>query len=272
LILLKSKKKIFFFTGEGLNGKSLLFKILHTIFCKAMDSISKSIILDLKQNNSITTEFEKLDKCMLGYVTELKETDKLNETVIKQISGGDAIDVRALFKTNSTIVPTCNLCVLTNKLPQFTKEKAIVDRIITIPFLNTFPIDNSFEDKMMMKKDEIFSFIMKRGKILDKFNLTEDMITTKNEYVEDNEVVDHLEDFIKDKFDIVPFVKNEKMVNNEFVSLYITWLQTYKRKDDKTTNKNITRRIKKFGIETKESNGKTYYFGLKLKEMTVEEG
>jgi len=257
---------IFFFTGAGCNGKSLLFKILNKIFSRSMNTIATNVILDLKQNNAITTEFEKLDKCLLGYVTELKETDKLNEKVIKQISGGDAIDLRALFKTNVTIEPTCNLCVLTNELPTFTKEKAIVDRIITIPFLNTFGVDDTFEDKLMAKKDEIFSYIMKRGNILDKFNLTEDMISAKNEYVEKNEIIDHLEDFIKDKFDVVPFVKNEKIVNNVFVSMYLEWLQMYKRKDDKTTNKHITRRVKKFGINEKPSNGKHFYTGLVLKE------
>jgi P4 family phage/plasmid primase-like protien len=262
---------IFFFTGSGCNGKSLLFKILQQIFKKSMNTIATNVILDLKQNNTITTEFEKLDKCLLGYVTELKDTDKLNEKTIKQISGGDPIDLRALFKTNVTINPTCNLCVLTNELPTFKKEKAIVDRIITIPFLNTFEVDNSFESKMMAKKDQIFSYIMKRGKILDKFKLTEDMIALKEEYVGNNENIDHLEDFIKDRFDIVPFVKTEKIVNNEFVKMYIEWLQIYKRKDDKITNKHITRRIKEFGINSKESNGKTYYLGLKLKEEIDEE-
>jgi len=80
-----------------------------------------------------------------------------------------------------------------------------------------------------------------------------------------------LEDFIKDRFDIVSFVKTEKFVNNEFVKMYIEWLQIYKRKDDKTTNKHITRRIKAFGINSKESHGKTYYLGLKLKEEIDEE-
>jgi P4 family phage/plasmid primase-like protien len=262
---------IFFFTGNGCNGKSLLFKLLDSIFKNAMNTIATNVILDFKQNNSITTEFEKLDKCRLGYVTELKEDDKLNEKVIKQISGGDKIDLRALFKTNTTVEPTANLCVLTNELPSFKKEKAIVDRIITIPFLNTFTVDSSFEGSMLSKKDEIFSFIMKRGIIRDKFNLTEEMIAAKEDYIDNNEKVDHLEDFIKERFDIVTFVKTEKMLNNDFVSMYLDWLQAYKRKDDKTSNKLITKRIKQFGIESKESNGNTWYRGLIKKEIIDED-
>ena len=189
-------------------------------------------------NNQISTQFEKLDKCRLGYITELKESDKLNETNIKMISGGDPIDLRALFKTNVTINPTTNLCVLTIELPHFDKEKAIVDRIIVIPFLNTFEVDLSFETTMLEKKDKIFSFIMKQyGVIRDKFNLTEEMKASKEEYMDNNEKIDTLEEFINERFDIVPFVKAEKVKNNTFIDRYLEWLQLRKRKDNKITNK-----------------------------------
>ena len=78
---------IYFCIGSGSNGKSLLFKILNKIFGGFMDIISDSVIIEQKGNKSaLNTEIEKLDKCRLGYVTELKETDVLNEKVIKQIS------------------------------------------------------------------------------------------------------------------------------------------------------------------------------------------
>ena len=142
-------KYIFFFTGSGNNGKSLLFEFLKAIFNKAIDTISKEVILDTKSNNSITTQFEKLDKVRVGYVTETKEEDILNDIVIKAITGGDAMDCRKLFKTNETITPTCNLCVLTNKLPKFNVEPAILQRIIICPMNNTFEVDNTFKTKML---------------------------------------------------------------------------------------------------------------------------
>ena len=97
---------IFFFTGDGSNGKSLLFKVLISIFKGFMDTIDTKVILETKQSSNLTTEFEKLDKTRLGYITELKSTDTLNTTTIKKITGGDAIDCRGLFKTNKTINST----------------------------------------------------------------------------------------------------------------------------------------------------------------------
>ena len=267
---------IFFFTGSGCNGKSLLFKILQEIFKKSMNTIATNVILDLKQNNTITTEYEKLDKCLLGYVTELKDTDKLNEKVIKQISGGDPIDLRALFKTNVTINPTCNLCVLTNELPTFKKEKAIVDRIITIPFLNTFEVDSSFEAKMMVKKDQIFSYIMKRGKILDKLNLTEDMIASKEEYVENNEASDYLKDFIEENYDVVEYDNTEKTRVNrdDFRVAFNNWCKSKDFGIDKSDHTKFTKNMnKKFNINTKQIGKKKvcYYIGISYKNEEIDE-
>lgn len=257
---------IYFFTGEGCNGKSLLFKVLKSIFKKAMDTIDSNVIIDQKISSQLTTQFEKLDKCRLGYVTELKEDMKLNEAIIKKISGGDEIDFRGLFKSNVTINPTCNLCVLTNEMPQIKIEKAIVDRLIKIPFLNTFEVNTSFETELLARKDDIFSFIMKYGVIRDKFNLTQDMIDSKLETVEDNTEIDYLQKFIEINYTVVPFVKKEKVPRDTFRDGYNTFLKSKGLPMNKTTDVKFTRDIKKYSIGVKESNGKTFYTGLVPKE------
>ena len=89
-------------------------------------------------SSSINTELQKLVKCRLAYVSELSNEDELNVTRIKEITGGDPIDYRGLQKDNVTIIPTCNLFNLTNKLPTFKVQKANCDIIINIPFKNEF--------------------------------------------------------------------------------------------------------------------------------------
>jgi phage/plasmid-associated DNA primase len=262
---------IYFFTGIGCNGKSLLFKLLTMLFQKAMDTIDTNVIIDQKNNSQITTQFEKLDKCRIGYVTELKDDMKLNEAVIKKITGGDAIDLRGLFKTNVTINPTCNLCVLTNEMPEIKIEKAIVDRLIRIPFNNVFQNDSAFEEKMISKKDFVFSYIMKYGVIRDKFELTEEMIEAKNETVEDNTKIDYLQKFIETYFEIVPFVKKEKKNRDTFRDAYNVFLKSYSQPMDKTADKKFTRDIRKYGIGVKEVGGKTFYTGIIEKVASEDE-
>lgn len=179
---------IYFCIGEGRNGKSLLFKILNKIFGNFMDVINESVIIEQKGTKSaLNTEVEKLDKCRVGYITELKETDKLNEKVIKQISGGDAINLRTLHTKDHTINPTCNLFVLTNEMPAFNGEAApMLNRMITIPFKNIFAVKDEFEREMLAISDYIFSYIMHIGKVCDKFELSAEMIARRDELADEN--------------------------------------------------------------------------------------
>jgi len=231
---------LFVATGSGRNGKSLLFKLLKIMFKGSMDIISKDVILEKKSNSNLNTEMEKLDKCRVGYVSELKQTDKLNETNIKEITGGDPINLRTLHKTDATLIATCCLWILTNELPSFNVEPAIMDRLIIIPFNNKFPIDNSYENKMIEKVDLLFSFIMKHGEIMDKFDLTEEMKQSKSDYEEDN-TKDYLGDFISDHI-----VKSTKfMKRDEFRSLYNDYCAKNKYKIDNSTHTSFVRKLQK---------------------------
>ena len=253
---------IFFFTGSGCNGKSLLFKVLDEIFKKAMDTIDTNVIIDQKITSQLTTQFEKLDRCRFGYVTELKEEMKLNESIIKKISGGDKIDFRGLFKGNKTIVPTCTLGVLTNEMPQIKIEKAIVDRFVRAKFGNVFKNDKAFEAEILSKKHLIFSYIMKYGVIRDNFDFPEEMINAKNETIEDNTQIDYLKEFIDSYYEIVPFVKTEKEKRDTFRDTYNNYLKSKNQPQNNYTHQKFARIIKTYGIGIQESNGKCFYTGI----------
>ena len=269
---------IYFITGTGRNGKSLLFSILNAILKNAMDIVSKDIILKKKSNSNITTEFEKLDRCRIGYTTELKEEDQLAENIIKAVTGGDPINVRRLHKTDETLIPTTNLFVITNELPKFKAEQAIKDRLIIIPFNNTFPVNKGKETEMHSKKDLIFSFIMKHGKIVDKFDLTEEMMSAKSEYEQDN-TVDHLQDFLEARTIKVAFPADAGLIGNKdkvlerdnFIKEYNHWKAELKKYEPSQSNPTFTRRMKKLGYDNIKSGAKTYYKGLTWGEQTDEE-
>ena len=241
---------LFVATGSGRNGKSLLFKLLKIMFKGGMDVISKDVILEKKSNSNLNTEMEKLDKCRIGYVSELKETDKLNETNIKEITGGDPIDLRTIQKTNATLTATCCLWILTNQLPSFNVEPAIMDRLIIVPLNNKFPIDNTYEDKMISKIDILFTYILKYGIIQDKFDLTEEMKQSKNDYEEDNKK-DYLGDFIDDYI-----VESKKsMKRDQFRTLYNDYCKMKGYKIDKSTDASFVRKIQKdYKIEYDKNN------------------
>lgn len=270
----KPLKYIFFLTGNGNNGKSCLFKVLNEIFKNAMDTINKDIIVKSKYKSNLTTELVKSDKCRIGYVCELSEKDETNEEMIKKITGGDKIDVRGLFKENETFIPTCNLFALTNEEPTFkASDKAIVDRLIKFPFNNKFERDSSFEDKLLMKKDLIFSYILKKGIIRDKFILSEAMRLAKEELIEDN-LNDPLKDFIESRFEIIKYdeTENTRVNRDTFRKSFNQYCNEMNYPINKMSNTKFTRIMKQEFKISSDRLGKgniRYYIGLRYIENEI---
>lgn len=183
-------KNLFIAIGpNGNNGKSFLFNLLKTIFGKAFDIVSPDIIIKNRSGGSnINTQFEKTEQCRVAFTTEPDKGDVLNMKDIKKISGKDGIDLRALWATNRTIFATCCLWMLTNVLPT----------LCLFPFNNSFEENPDFEDEIKTKYNEIFNYLMKKGRVCSKIEMTPEMIAIKEKYINDNDR-DTLRDFIKEK-------------------------------------------------------------------------
>lgn len=260
----RTLRYIYFLTGVGSNGKSLLLKILSLIFNDAVDTISKLVVIKQKGNHNgvINTELEKLDKCRLGLVSELQNSDELNITIIKQITGGDNIDFRGLFKTNKTIIPTCNMFCATNQLPSFEVQKAILNRLIVIPFNNVFEINPNFEDELMSKKDYILSYILCKGELKFNFDLSEEMLMTMKDY--QNENVDKLKEFTISKLENCVNDKINKPIKiEEFRELYNIWCKKLSYPLDRRTKTAFTKALKSFDYECKESHSIMKIYNVK---------
>ena len=260
----RTLRYIYFLTGVGSNGKSLLLKILRLIFNDAVDTISKLVVVNPKGNHNgvINTELEKLDKCRLGVVSELQNTDELNVTRVKEITGGDNIDFRGLFKTNKTINPTCNMFCATNELPSFKVGTAILNRLIVIPFNNVFEINPNFEDELMNKRDYILSYILCKGELKSNFDLSEEMKMTMKDY--QNENVDKLKEFTNSKLENCTNDKINKPIKiEEFREQYNIWCKKLSYPLDKRTKTAFTKALKSFDYECKESHSIMRIYNVK---------
>lgn len=264
----KPLRYIYICIGSGSNGKSLLFKILNKIFGKFMDVISENVIIEQKGNKSaLNTEIEKLDKCRVGYVTELKETDIFNEKIIKQISGGDEINLRTLHTKDQTITPTCNLFVLTNEMPKFNAEAAaMLNRLITIPFKAKFPVESKFEKDMLDISDYIFTYIMCRGVISDKFILSKEMIEDKNTHAENNTDTTFADYFNSRLVDCVNDKKENKLLSVN--SLRIGFENYCKSNNliNTVSQRKFGSKLRELGYTLKESNSKLMLYDKKFVE------
>lgn len=265
---------IFFMTGDGCNGKSVLLELIQVIFGKAVDTISNSVILQDKQNSSgINTEIEKLDKIRVGVISELKSGMKLNEDTIKTISGGDRMDLRALHRTNKTIIPTANILVACNQLADFNVSKAMVDRVRVIPFKAFFEVNSEFQNIMLTKVDDIFSYIMQKGVVqIGKLTFPEAMNVASAEYVEDNNN-DILKDFFYGNYEITDTnqIGTNRIKRDEFIASYQYWLKSINRKPDTRSMKYYTKAVASYGVKVEQKHNIYYYTNVLLKSQNEED-
>lgn len=131
----------YIFFGDGKNGKSAIMEIMSEImryYCKAVES---SIIVKRGKKNAgqASPELVALDYGVrLAILSETEEGEKLNEELIKNITGGDSISYRALRENNKSFVSEAKLCMLTNNKPYFQLSQSMVDRIRFLDFKSRF--------------------------------------------------------------------------------------------------------------------------------------
>lgn len=268
----KPTRYIYIFSGSGSNGKSLLFKLIKKIFSNFVDTISKLVIVKQKGNytNVLNTEMEKLQHCRIAFTSEFNDDDELNTKSVKEISGGDPIDLRGMRETNKTIVPMPSLFAVTNPLPiiKFSHDdtdKAIINRLVNVPFNATFENNSSFENEMMELIDVIFDYIMQEGVFFDNITplLSEEMIFAKNSYINENKN-DELKTYIDSVLiDCENNAEDKPIILDDFRSCFYDYIKNKNLRYPVITSSKFTRNCKSFGLEIKESNHKNRIYKKK---------
>jgi len=105
------------YTGSGANGKSKLVDLMAKTLGDYKGTVPITLIT--QKRNSIggtSSEVAQLLGKRYAVMQEPSKGDKINEGIMKEITGGDPIQCRALFKDSITFVPQFELVVCTNTL------------------------------------------------------------------------------------------------------------------------------------------------------------
>lgn len=147
----------FIFYGNGKNGKSALIEIIQEImgsfYCK---SVETSILIKKGSKNAgqASPELEVLDYGLrLGLLSETDDGDKLNESLIKNITGYDSISYRPLYGKQKQLKAEAKLCMLTNNKPYFKLSTSMIDRLRFIDFKSRFLNDHELKSEKAFKED-----------------------------------------------------------------------------------------------------------------------
>jgi hypothetical protein len=253
--------------AAGNNGKTIFFNdMFKGIMGRTMDVLNKSLIIETKIKSNINTEFEKLDKIKVGYVSEFKNTDTFTNDIIKTLTGGDPVTLRTLQTKETTIKPTCNIFINSNELPAsaYSLDIPLFNRIIIIPFNNIFEKNANFKCDIYNNLDALFSYIIYRGNIIeDNLILSDEMISAKDNYKLNNKTESFLSDFLEES--IEDFIGN-KIIREDLYNAYYDWCFAKNLKFNKKSYGNFSKDLNKdHGIKNFKSNNINYYLDIKFK-------
>ena len=143
------------YTGSGRNGKSKLVDLMS----KGMGDYKGTVPITLitQKRNSIgstSSEIVQLMGTRYAVMQEPSKGDRINEGIMKEITGGDPIQGRALFKDTVTFIPQFKLVVCTNTLFDIkSNDDGTWRRIRVCDFMAKF-LESPYEDDDRFPRSE----------------------------------------------------------------------------------------------------------------------
>jgi putative DNA primase/helicase len=133
-----SERKMWFLLGGGANGKSLVMKVLGSVFGEYADVTSPSALLVDQAEK--TYELAKLEGKRLVFIQEMESGHKIASARFKRVTGSEPIAIEEKYKAPRTIHPVFKFMIATNEMPALDcNDDALWDRINVIPFPNYIP-------------------------------------------------------------------------------------------------------------------------------------
>ena len=149
-----AEQVMFILFGNGRNGKSVLLNIIKYISGSYAKTMNATTIMQ-KHNNSgqgPTSDIARLEGARLVVSSEANEGDRIDESLIKQMTGGDTLVARYSYGRDFEFDPVFKLWMATNHMPKiYGTDEGIWRRLIIIPFTHTVKkenIDKNLEDKL----------------------------------------------------------------------------------------------------------------------------
>jgi len=130
---------LFVLYGTGANGKSTFLNTMHALLGDYALQIPTEALM-VNNQTSISNDVARLRGARLVTAVEADEGARLNEPLIKQLTGGDFVAARHLYQETIQFKPECKIWLSTNHKPRIRgTDHAIWRRIRLIPFRVTIP-------------------------------------------------------------------------------------------------------------------------------------
>jgi P4 family phage/plasmid primase-like protien len=211
------QEKFYIFTGSGSNSKSAILNLVQKAIGDYYCILPIALLTQKRTaSNNAQSELERTKGRRLAVMQEPGENEKLNIGLMKELSGGDRILVRGLFKEPIEFRPQFKMVMTCNELPEVPSDDGGTWRRLrvveyTSKFCDNpnpgnpkeFPLDPDLLEKFDRWSDTFISMIIAHHQNLDAKNMVEPMEVTvaTHSYRQNNDVIGQYitERFVKDE-------------------------------------------------------------------------
>lgn len=153
----------FFLYGTGRNGKSTFIDVIRDVFGDYAANIQpETIMVKSSQSSAINSDIARLKGARLVTSVEPNEGVRLNEGLLKQLTGDDTVTARKLYSEEFEFKPEFKLWMATNHKPIIRgTDTGIWRRIHMIPFDVQIPenkVDKNLTHKLKAEMAGIFKW------------------------------------------------------------------------------------------------------------------
>ena len=259
------EQEMYFFAGDGANGKSVLFDLMERIWGDYASTASADLLIDKNMQNNCKSELATLKGVRMVFASELDANSKLKMSMVKNITGGTKIVAKFLYKNEFTYRPKYKVLLATNHMPRITEDdNGSMRRIKKIDHLRVFKKeeqDKYLIEKLYTERGEILNYLfMQCPEVISKGLATPSCVEMSvGNFFKSEDVFERWLDECTEP-------SNEGEFSSRLFEAYREWLQDnnemwhYKN----TTTNGFGRKLGKKFTKT-EIQRKKYYIGVKLK-------
>lgn len=195
------EQMMFILYGNGRNGKSVFLDIITEMFGSYATNIQPQTIMVKQQSSGANSDIARLAGARLVTTTEPNEGVRLDEGLVKQLTGGDKVTARFLYENEFDFIPQFKLWMATNHKPIIRgTDDGIWRRLAIIPFTVQIPenkIDYNLTNKLKREITAILNWAVEGYSKWQKDGLKEPEII-KQQRQEYRVEMDSIECFIEE--------------------------------------------------------------------------
>lgn len=261
-----NEKAFFIIKGDSNSGKSVFLNVIgHVLGGFYKKASVESFLYKGSATGGARPDLASLAHKRVVVASETNEGDRFDEKLIKDITGGEPLTCRDLYKSEITFIPTFKIWLSTNTLPAVRDDSnGVWNRVKVIPFNNVIPddkIDIHLTDKLKKEASAILNWCVEGYQMYLREGLTEPatLVEQIETYREEN---DTFGAFINDCLIVDSFARIDR---NVLFELFNDWCDKTKTYQKGMSNRKFFKKIRDRGFQDAKSSGVRYIQGLAIK-------